>query len=107
MFIVQAPAPVEAFVTKPSNFSVYLSWTIPSSNESSYITHFVIYLNGKLHKNISREVYGNQFTIHGLKPITKYNVSIETRDGNYEKGGRKSTQFKTDEAGKSLINGEC
>lgn len=102
----QLPASVQAFDAKSSNFSVHLSWTIPSSKISSYITRFLVYLDGKLHKNISREEYRDQFTIRGLKPITTYTVGIETQDGNLNKGERKSQQILTKEAGiiKSIIN---
>lgn len=105
LILVQLPANVPGIMAKPSNYSVHLSWTPPTSEVSSYITHFLIYLNGILHKNLSRE-NGHQFTIRKLKPFTNYTVGIETQDGNFNKGGRESKQFKTKEAGKSLTNSE-
>ena len=102
--LVQLPASVQAFDVQPSNFSVDLSWTMPSWTNSSYITRFLIYLNDTLHKNISREEYGHQFTVHGLKPNTIYTVGIETQDGNLNKGKRKSQQFLTKEAGNLKYN---
>lgn len=97
--LVQLPASVLAFDAKPSNFSVHLSWIIPSSKISSYITRFLIYLDGKLHKNISRVESGYQLTIRDLEPNTVYTVGIETQDGNLNKGERKSEQILTKETG--------
>lgn len=93
------PAPVQGIKIKPSRFSADLSWTIPPSEISSYITHFLIYLDGKLHKNISRE-NGHQFTIHNLEPFTNYTVGIETQDGNFNKSEMISEEFETEESGK-------
>ncbi|XP_028413335.1 uncharacterized protein LOC114536208 isoform X2 [Dendronephthya gigantea] len=78
---VQSLAPVQNVVAKPSNFSVYLSWTIPPPAASTYITHFIIYLNGTELNRISRADYGNQYVLRGLKPYTNYVVGIKTQDG--------------------------
>ncbi|XP_028399361.1 uncharacterized protein LOC114522811 [Dendronephthya gigantea] len=96
---VQSLAPVQNVVAKPSNFSVHLSWTIPSPEASTFITHFIIYLNGTEVKRISRAYYVNQYNLRELTPNTNYVVGIKTQDGQL-----KNTQtivyhkFKTKEA---------
>ncbi|XP_028411942.1 receptor-type tyrosine-protein phosphatase S-like [Dendronephthya gigantea] len=96
---VQSLAPVQNVVAKPSNFSVHLSWTIPSPEASTFITHFIIYLNGTEVKRISRAYYANQYILRELTPNTNYVVGIKTQDGQL-----KNTQtivyhkFKTKEA---------
>lgn len=100
--LVQLPEPVKNIITKPSNFSVHLSWAIPGPKTSSYITHFIIYLNDKELLTISRKRHGNQFDLTGLKPYTEYTVGIETEDSSLRKSKKTSVAFKTTEAGKLL-----
>ncbi|XP_028402587.1 phosphatidylinositol phosphatase PTPRQ-like [Dendronephthya gigantea] len=95
---VQTPAPVQDIKVTPSNTSADVTWKIPEPKNSSYITNYNIFINGKLQERISRERYGNKFTIRGLKPYTDYKVEIETEDGSGEKGGKVSEDFKTKEA---------
>jgi hypothetical protein len=100
---VQLPAPVQNVSANPSNFSVRLSWTtILEANVSSYITHFVIYLNGTSIHRISRVKYGDGFVLHGLKPYTKYTVGIQAQDGSLKNATKVYQNFKTGEAGTSL-----
>ncbi|XP_028402594.1 receptor-type tyrosine-protein phosphatase F-like isoform X2 [Dendronephthya gigantea] len=94
---VQTPAPVQDIKVTPSNTSADVTWKIPEPKDSSYITNYNIFINGKLQQSISRETYGNKFTIRGLKPYTDYKVEIETEDGSGEKGGKVSEDFKTKE----------
>ena len=100
-FSVQSLAPVQNIIAKPSNFSVHLSWTIPSSVISTYVTYFIIYLNGTEINKISRAYYGNQNTLRDLKPYTNYVVGIKTQDG-YLMDAQSTVykNFKTTEAGK-------
>ncbi|XP_028399358.1 uncharacterized protein LOC114522809 [Dendronephthya gigantea] len=94
---VQMPAPVQDIKVTPSNTSADVTWKIPEPKDSSYITNYNIFINGKLQHRISREKYDNKFTIRGLKPYTDYKVEIETEDGSGEKGGKISEDFKTKE----------
>ncbi len=87
-------------ITNPSNFSVHLSWTMPEAKASSYITHFIIYLNGTEMHKISRAKYGNQYILRRLKPNTEYNVGIQAQDGSLKKTTIVYQSFKTEEAGK-------
>jgi hypothetical protein len=94
-------------MTNPSNFAVHLSWTLPEAKVSGYITHFIIYLNGTHSDNtmivrISREKYGNEFVLHGLKPYTEYTVGIQTQDGSLRNATIAYRNFKTKEAGTYL-----
>ena len=92
-------------VAKSSNFSVHLSWTIPSPVVSTYVTHFIIYLNGTEINRISRAYYGNQNTLQDLKPYTNYVVGIKTQDG-YSMNVQSTVykNFKTTEAGKYVAS---
>ncbi|XP_028402571.1 receptor-type tyrosine-protein phosphatase F-like isoform X3 [Dendronephthya gigantea] len=94
---VQTPAPVQDIKVTPSNTSADVTWKIPEPKDSSYITNYNIFINGRLQERISREKYDNKFTIRGLQPYTNYKVEIETEDGSGEKGGKVSEDFKTKE----------
>ena len=91
----QSPASVTGIISTPSNFSVVLSWTIPGPKVSSYITHFIIYLNGAKKQTISRQEYDNQFTVSELLPYTTYTVGVVAQDDNSEKSAITSTTFRT------------
>ncbi|XP_028402590.1 receptor-type tyrosine-protein phosphatase delta-like isoform X2 [Dendronephthya gigantea] len=78
---VQSLASVQNIVAKPSNSSVHLSWRIPSTVTSTFITHFVIYLNGTEISRISRAYYANQYILRDLKPYTNYVVGIKAQHG--------------------------
>ncbi|XP_028402428.1 receptor-type tyrosine-protein phosphatase S-like [Dendronephthya gigantea] len=94
---VQTPAPVQDIKVTPSNTSADVSWKVPEPKDSSYITNYNIFINGKLQQTISRETYDNKFAIRGLKLYTDYRVEIETEDGSGEKGDKVSEDFKTKE----------
>ncbi|CAB4004623.1 Receptor-type tyrosine- phosphatase F [Paramuricea clavata] len=95
---VQLPAPVENITTKSSNFSVDLSWTILGPRQSSYITHFIIYLNGIQLQRISREKYGIHYIIFGLTSYTDYVVGVQAQDGSSHRSVIAYESFKTEEA---------
>ncbi|XP_028399530.1 uncharacterized protein LOC114522942 [Dendronephthya gigantea] len=100
----QTPAKVTKFMIKPSDYSAHLSWNIPGPNESSYITHYGIYLNGTEVRKISRAMYGSQYTLRGLKPYKNYTVGIQTQDGNSQNSLVEYKTFTTKEAGKICEN---
>jgi hypothetical protein len=95
---------VEHIIIKPSNFSAHLFWkAVPAGyNTSINITHFLIYLNGKLLQKLSQEEHGRQFIIEGIKPYTMYTVGIEAQDYYLVKSRRTSKTFNTKEAGKHV-----
>jgi len=98
------PAPAQNITANPSNFSVHLSWTIPEAKMSSYITYFIIYLNGTQSDStrivkISRMKYGNKFVLRGLKPYSEYTVGIQAQDGSLKNTTIVYQTFKTEEAG--------
>jgi hypothetical protein len=75
---------------------------------SSYITHFIIYLNGtqsdgKRIVRISREKYGNEFVLRELKSYTEYTVGIQAQDGSLKNATIAFQNFETEEAGKTFI----
>ena len=100
--LVQTPASVQNIATKPSLYSVDISWTIPVAKKSSYITHFIIHLNGTVIDQISRAKHGNQYILRGLKPNTYYQVGIKTQDGNSKKSMTVYESFETKRAGKNI-----
>ncbi|XP_028399360.1 uncharacterized protein LOC114522810 [Dendronephthya gigantea] len=107
---VQTPAPVQSIVAEPSSYSVNLSWTMPVAKNSSYITHFIIYLNGTKRKRISRVQHGNNFILRGLKPNTYYKVGIMSQDGYSKKSIAVYKSYKTKRAGfflRHTKSGKC
>ena len=101
LFLVQTPAPVINTIVSPSQNSATVTWEISASTQnSSYITHIIIYLNNQELKTIPR---GSQATIEYLIPYTWYTVGIQTQDGSAQKSKIVNRYFRTDEAGKSKI----
>jgi hypothetical protein len=98
--LVQTPAPVKNINVSPSDYSARMTWEIPTPQDSSYITHFRFFLNGRYSKYISRAVYGNVFNILPLKPNTEYTVKIDTEDGSLQRGTPVTKTFTTKQAGK-------
>jgi hypothetical protein len=66
---------------------------------SSYITHFIIYLNGRRIHRISREEYGNEFVLRELKPYTEYTVGIQAQDSFLKNSTIVYQNFVTKKAG--------
>ena len=97
LFLVQTPAPVFNIIVSPSQYSANVTWEISTSiQDSSYITQIIIYLNGQVHKTISR---GTQIAINGLSPDTFYVVGIQTQDGSSQKSQMVIEPFRTKEKG--------
>jgi hypothetical protein len=93
LFLVQTPAQVSNITVSPSKFSATVMWEISTSTQhSSYITEIIIYLNGQVHKTVSR---GTQVTIEGLLPYTSYSVGIQTQDGSSQKSQIVTKLFMT------------
>lgn len=99
-FSVQSPASVEKIVLKTSNFSVELSWKVTGPRISSYLTHFIIYLNDTRMQRIRREQYGTRYILRELKPFTDYVVGIQAQDSSLQRSGITYERFKTKQAGK-------
>ncbi|XP_028402429.1 uncharacterized protein LOC114525365 [Dendronephthya gigantea] len=107
---VQTPAPVQRIVAEPSFYSVNLSWTIPVAKTSSYITHFIIYLNGTERDTISRAQYGNNFILGGLSHNTYYKLGIKSQDGNSKYSSTVYQSFQTKRPGfflRHTSSGKC
>jgi hypothetical protein len=99
--LVQTPAPVKNINVSPSDYSARVTWEIPTAPEdSSYITHFRFFLNGRFRKHISRAMYGTAFNVLPLKPNTEYTVRMDTEDGSLQRGNSVTTSFTTKQAGK-------
>ncbi|XP_028416881.1 uncharacterized protein LOC114541103 isoform X2 [Dendronephthya gigantea] len=95
---VQSPASVEKIVVKTSTLSVELSWKVTRPRISSYLTHFIIYLNGTRMQRISREQYGTRYIVRGLRPFTDYIVGIQAQDSSFQTSGIAFERFKTKQA---------
>ena len=94
---VQTPAPVSNINVAPSKYAAHVTWEISTSKQdSSYITHIIIYLNGKEHKIISR---GTQVNITNLLPYTSYTVGIQAQDGSSQTSQIVYKIFRTNGAG--------
>ncbi|CAB4024817.1 retinoschisin-like isoform X2 [Paramuricea clavata] len=95
---VQTPAPVKNINVSPSDYSARVTWEIPTPQDSTYITHYLIYLNNKFVKEISRAMYGTEFNILPLKPNTENTFGIQTKDGSVQGGTYVSETFTTKQA---------
>ncbi|CAB3995581.1 receptor-type tyrosine- phosphatase epsilon-like isoform X1 [Paramuricea clavata] len=96
---VQTPTPVYDIEIILSDYSASVTWKIlTASQDSSYITHYIIYLDGDELKKISREMYGTGFNILPLKPNTQYTVGIETEDSYSQRGTYVTKTFTTKQA---------
>ena len=101
LFLAQQPAAVSNINILPSPYSATVSWEIPiSKQESSYITHVILYINGEERMVIDRRI---QITITNLSPSTHYTVGIRTQDGSQQKSTNVDKTFTTREAGKNKI----
>ena len=99
MFSVQTPAPVSNVGVSPSSHDATVTWTIKRSiQESSYITHIIIHLNGIKQETITR---GTEIKFEKLHPYTSYTVGIQTQDGSNQKSEPVTKAFATNEAGNS------
>ena len=99
--LVQTPAPVKNLNVSPSDYSARVTWELPAAPEdSSYITHYLIFLNNKFVKEISRAMYGTEFNILPLKPNTENTFGIQTKDGSVQRGTYVTETFTTKQAGK-------
>ena len=101
--LVQTPAPVKNINVSPSDYSARVTWEIPTApQDSSYITHYRFFLNGRYLKYISRAMYGTALNILPLKPNTEYTVKIDTEDGSLPilRGTPVTKTFTTKHAGK-------
>ena len=99
--LVQTPAPVKNLNVSPSDYSARVTWELPTAPEdSSYITHYLIFLNNKFVKEISRAMYGTEFNILPLKPNTENTFGIQTKDGSVQRGTYVTETFTTKQAGK-------
>ncbi|CAB4039984.1 interferon-induced very large GTPase 1-like isoform X2, partial [Paramuricea clavata] len=95
----QTPAPVKNINVSPSDYSARVTWDIPTAPEdSSYITHVRLFLNGRYRKYISRAMYGTAFNVLPLKPNTEYTVKMDTEDGSLQRGTPVTTSFTTKQA---------
>jgi hypothetical protein len=100
--LVQTPGPVKNINVSPSDYSARMTWEIPTPQDSSYITHFRFFLNGRYRKYISRAMYGTALNILPLKPNTEYTVKMDTEDGSLliVRGTPVTKTFTTKQAGK-------
>ena len=97
MFSAQTPAPVSNIIVLPSSYSAHVTWEISSSTQdSSYITQIIIYLNGKENRIVSR---GTEVNINDLSPNTWYTVGIQAQDGSSQTSQTVDKSFRTNEAG--------
>ena len=93
-FSVQKPAPVYDMHVQYSATLAQVSWKVRTRpGESSYIIYVHIYLNGKKKETIYQR--GTEYTITNLKPVTDYEVEIETEDDFKQKSAKEYRQFKT------------
>ncbi|CAB3997379.1 receptor-type tyrosine- phosphatase epsilon-like isoform X2 [Paramuricea clavata] len=97
---VQTLAPVKNLNVSPSDYSARVTWEIPTApQDSSYITHYLIFLNNKFVKEISRAMYGTEFNILPLKPNTENTFGIQTKaDGSVQRGTYVTKTFTTKQA---------
>jgi hypothetical protein len=100
LILVQTPAPVKNLNVSSSDYSARVTWEIPTPQDSSYITHYLIFLNDKFVKEISRAMYGTEFNILPLKPNTENTFGIQTKDGSVQRGTYVNETFTTKQAGK-------
>ncbi|CAB4007476.1 ---NA---, partial [Paramuricea clavata] len=96
----QTPAPVKNVNVSPSDYSARVTWELPTApQDSSYVTHYLIYLNNKFVKEISRAMYGTEFNILPLKPNTENTFGILTKaDGSVQRGTYVNETFTTKQA---------
>ena len=93
-FLAQTPAPVYDIQVIPSANSARVSWKVQTRpEESSYIKYVHVYLDGSRIKAIDQR--GTEYTITNLKPVTHYEVEIETEDDSKQKSSKVSEQFTT------------
>ena len=74
-----------------------MTWSIPTPQQSSYITKVIIYLHGAKYQTISRET--TRIVIKRFKPNSPYKVDIQTEDGYRQKSEIFSKYFWTNTAG--------
>ena len=101
--LVQKPAPVSDINVTPSNTSAQVTLGDPAPQTSSYIKYYYVSL-GQQHNQsfeVDRQKDGTKFNIHGLKPNTKYTVTIWVKDGYSQWTSEKSKEFMTSEAQRS------
>ncbi|CAB4001321.1 receptor-type tyrosine- phosphatase S-like isoform X11 [Paramuricea clavata] len=98
LYLVQNPAPVNNLWITPYQYAARVTWSIPTPQQSSYITKVIIYLNGAKYETISRET--TRIVIKRFKPNIRYKVEIQTEDGYWQKSTKFSKYFVTNIAGK-------
>ncbi|CAB4004016.1 receptor-type tyrosine- phosphatase epsilon-like, partial [Paramuricea clavata] len=92
----QKPAPVDRIqVTSSTTWALVTSAISIAPENSSFITHYYIYRDGKYLKAIDRQNYGIKFNLTGLKPSTGYKVGIVTADSSSQTSNIKYEDFTT------------
>jgi hypothetical protein len=99
LYLVQTPAAVNSLSITPYQYAAYVTWRIRTATEdSSYITKIIIYLDGAEYQTISQR-QKTYIVIKRFKPNTSYKVEIQTEDSYQQKSEKVSESFTTNTAG--------
>jgi hypothetical protein len=98
LYLVQTPAPVNSLSITPYQYAALVTWSIPTPQQSSYITKIIIYIDGAEYQTISQR-QTTYIVIKRFKPNTPYNVEIQTEDGYLKKSEKVSKPVMTNTAG--------
>ena len=75
-----------------------MTWSIPTPQQSSYITKVIIYIDGEEYQTISQR-QRTYIVIKRFKPNTWYNVELQTEDSYRQKSEKVSKPVTTNTAG--------